>query len=89
MPDNENIRAIVTLIAKGRHLHAVKTWTRANGGHRKCCACLYAEMPRKVRCATCLESHLDFALLRRAHPALPPEQLSEARQSLKAWMRTL
>lgn len=87
MTHNAIIATIVDFIMDGNHDQAAQTWSSAHGADNKCTPCFYSPLDNNIRCASCLESHLGIATLKRAYPSIGHDRLSTAHKSLDDWIR--
>jgi len=80
------IETVVQLIAANDLAPAVATWKDACCSQGKCELCFYAPLDEDIRCASCLESHLANAQLKRLYTFLNEGEIAQAKQSLKVWL---
>ena len=80
------IETVVKLIAASEHARAVAIWKDACCSQGKCETCFYIPMDEDIRCASCLESHLANAQLRRLYPSVDEGEIAQVQQSLKVWL---
>lgn len=80
---------VVDLIDGNAHEQAVQAWAQGRHESSRCVPCFYSPLPRDVRCAACLDSHLNHATLKRGYPKIGQERISSAKASLKTWLGSL
>ena len=86
MASNEVIKTVVDLIAAKKHRRAVEAWQAVCSAQGKCRPCFYAPLKAAIRCASCLDSHLSYAQLQHLCACVDEAEMTQAQQSLKAWI---
>jgi len=81
-----DIKTIVDLIASSEHRRAVEVWEGLCSDKGKCDPCFYAPLKETIRCASCLESHLSYALLQRLYAHVEEAEITLAQQNLRGWL---